>query len=66
MGAACSQHWWDEKLLLTKSELETARDPELEGNIKIGLNEMDHNYADWIALARIGTGGGSCEHICEL
>jgi hypothetical protein len=65
MGAACSQHWRDKKLLLTESVLGTARDSEWDGNIRIGLQEMGRSYADWIVLARIGTGDGCCEHIDE-
>ena len=46
--------------------LVTARDPEWEGKVKIGLKEMGRRYADWIDIARIGTGDGCCEHTDEL
>ena len=52
--------------MLTESVLETARDPEWEGNVKIGLKEMGNSYADWIDLARICTGDGCCKHINPL
>jgi len=65
-GAARSQHWRDGQLLLTESELETARDPEWECNFKIGLKEVGRSYADWTDLARIGTSDGCCEHIDQL
>ena len=49
-----------------RNELETARDPEWEGNFKIGVQVVGRSYADWIDLARIGTSDGCCEHIDQL
>jgi hypothetical protein len=66
MGAAYSQHWRDEKLLLTQSVLETARDHEWAGKIQTGLKEMGRSNEDRIDLAGIGTVDGCCEHTDEL
>ena len=66
VGAARSQCWRDEKLLLTESVLETTRDPEWDGNVTIGLKEMGRRYADWIDLARIDTSDSCCENSDEL
>ena len=52
MDGTCSQHWRDEKCLLTKYEPETALDAAWEHNINIGLKEMDVTI--WIGFMWLG------------